>query len=85
MKDDPLADEPYSFKEMKDGRVHILHNNKPAVTLKGKAATRFSRRISATTPRDAQLAMAKATGQFRFGNERMGKQAGRGDPILPQG
>jgi len=38
--------------------------------LKDRAATKFLDRIEYLEMKDQQLAMAKETGQFKFGNER---------------
>lgn len=58
--------------ETKAGVVHIYCKGKLAKTLKGKEASKFSNRIDSANARDAQLLMARVTGQFKFGNERQG-------------
>ena len=66
----PLEDEPFSFVATKSQRVMIYARGKPAKTLKGQEARRFLDRVRMASPRQAQLLMARATGQFKFGNER---------------
>ncbi len=70
----PLAAEPFSYRLQKDGSVRIAHQGRVVTTLTGPAAARFLARVDAADPLTAQLAMAKATGQFKRGNER---RAGR--------
>ena len=69
-KDDPLAAEPFSYFVTKDNRLHIFCNGKLAKVLKDRAAMKFLDRIEYLETKDQQLAMAKETGQFKFGNER---------------
>ena len=71
--DNPLADEPFSYQETNDGRVQVFHKGRLAISLTGKEATRFLLKVETADARTAQLAMAKVTGQFKFGNERVGK------------
>ena len=73
-----MAEERFSYREVKDGRVQISCEGKIVKILTGKDAVRFLARIDSTDDRGAQLLMAKATGQFKFGNERMGKEKGKG-------
>jgi hypothetical protein len=73
--DNPLADSPFSFTETKTGSVLISHRGRVVKTLQGKSAQQFLARISGSSDADCQLRMAKITGQFKFGNERAGKQA----------
>jgi len=71
----PLADEPFSFTATKAGKVLITHHGKQAIILQGRAAQKFITTIESMTPAQAQLLMARATGQYKFGNERDGKAA----------
>ena len=66
---DPLADEPFDWTATKDGRVRLSHRGRLIVTLVGKKAERFLSRIEGVDSRRAQLLMAKATGNFKRGNE----------------
>ena len=67
---DPLDNEPFSYRQTKDGRVRIAHHGKVVTTLVGTLARKFVARIAIADQREAQLAMAKATGHFKHGNER---------------
>jgi hypothetical protein len=74
MKDhDALADQPFSYLETKDGRLQLFCRNKLASTLKGKQATSLPLRLQSSDAAQAQVLMARATGQFKFGNERVSK------------
>lgn len=50
--------------------VMISSNNRIVTTLKGKEARKFVMKIRSMDDTSQQLLMAKATGQFKFGNER---------------
>lgn len=65
-----LKGEPFSWRVTKNGTVFIAWHGKTVTTLKGKAAELFLARIARLDERGAQLAMAKATGHFKHGNER---------------
>jgi hypothetical protein len=60
----------FSFRVYKDGTVHIAFRGKVVTTLAGKEAARFLARVDGADTDQAQLAMAKATGNFKRGNER---------------
>lgn len=65
-----LADEPFSYRATKDGKLLIYWQGKLASTLKGNQAGKLLARLSSAGPADVQLALAKATGNFKRGNER---------------
>jgi hypothetical protein len=67
---DPLADQPFSFQARADGTIVIRYHAAPVTLLRGKAADRFSARVADADPAAAQQVMARATGQFKRGNER---------------
>ena len=68
--DDPLDKQPFSYQATRNGRVHVFHEGKLAKVLKHREAERLLTKIEHADPRQIQLALAKATGQFKFGNER---------------
>ena len=53
------------------GEVRIRHCGQHATTLRGRRAADFLEDVTAT---DAQLLMARVTGNYRHGNERMRRQ-----------
>jgi hypothetical protein len=74
---DPLIDEPFDFRETRDGLALISFRGKLVTTLAGKEATRFLNKAHGASPGEQQLLMAKATGHFKHGNERSGKLAAK--------
>ncbi|MCA9947585.1 MAG: hypothetical protein KC449_29095, partial [Anaerolineales bacterium] len=61
------------FREGKDQKVFIFWHGKQVKILKGKQAQKFLVKISGLAHKEAQLVMAKATGNFKRGNERQNK------------
>jgi hypothetical protein len=66
----------FSYSLVKDGTVRISHRHKHVVTLSGARAEAFRAALEEPDA-DEQLLMAKATGNFKRGNERMGKRSPR--------
>jgi hypothetical protein len=77
-KVDPLADEPFSFRAQKDGTIAISYRGAQVTLLRGSAADRFRGRIEGADAAQAQQLMARATGNFKRGNERRGAGPGSG-------
>jgi hypothetical protein len=65
-----LAEEVFTYKINKDNKVFIFWNSKQIMILKGSDSEKFLRRIKAADSKEAQLIMAKVTGNFKHGNER---------------
>ena len=66
-----LKAEPFSYR--RNGcEVVIAHEGKPVTTLRGESASRFLKRADTAEGKQLQLLMAKATGNFKRGNERRG-------------
>lgn len=57
--------------EARGAEVAIFHHGRRATLLKGSAAQRFLRAVENGDP---QQLMARATGNYKRGNERMGKE-----------
>lgn len=70
--DDPLAGEPFSFVGRADGTIVISYHGAPVTLLRGRAADRFMVRVADADAGSAQQLMARATGNFKRGNERRG-------------
>ena len=68
-----LDDEVFTYQESKDQKVFIFWHGKQVKILKGKQAQKFLAKISGLAHKEAQLVMAKATGNFKRGNERQNK------------
>jgi hypothetical protein len=60
----------FSYRVSKDGKVFIYWHGKQVTILKNPAAQEFISKITDLDDPQAQLAMAKATGNFKRGNER---------------
>jgi hypothetical protein len=60
----------FDWRATKDGQVFISHHGRDVTTLRGAAAERFLDRVRDADKREAQLVMARATGNFKRGNER---------------
>ena len=65
-----LSEEPFSYRRVKGGRVQLFCRHRIVETLAGAAATKFLTRVERASPEEAQLLMARATGNFKRGNER---------------
>ena len=74
-----IDDEAFDHAKRKDGTVVISHNGRPVTTLRGREAAKFARRIENLAGREAQLLMARATGNFKRGNERSGQDRNFGE------
>lgn len=74
--DELVTDAPFSYHGS-DDLVHIAYQGKTVTTLRGRDAVRFLDRVADADAATAQLAMAKATGNFKRGNERATKHRRR--------
>lgn len=70
-KHNRLAEEIFSYKVTKDNKVFIYWCGKQVTILVGKQRDKFLERIHGAEPLEEQLIMAKVTGNFKRGNERM--------------
>jgi len=59
----------FSYRESK-GKVFIFWYKKQVMILKGQQARKFIDKIAHLDGKEAQLVMAKITGNFKHGNER---------------
>lgn len=73
-KRDRLKEEPFSYKLSKDKKVFIFWHEKQVMILKGKESEKFLVKIERSDKIEAQLIMAKITGNFKHGNEKMNKE-----------
>ena len=60
----------FDYTATKDGKVLIRWHGKLVTTLKGEKARKFLAQVDGLDEREAQLVMAKVTGNFKHGNER---------------
>lgn len=69
-KRNKLDEEVFTYRINKDNKVFIFWNGKQIMILAGSESEKFMRRIKTADPKEAQLIMAKVTGNFKHGNER---------------
>jgi hypothetical protein len=61
----------FDWQATKDGRIRISWRGRVVTTLAGSRAARFLREVESASGEDeAQLLMARVTGNFKRGNER---------------
>ena len=61
----------FAFRVRKDGDVEISHHGRQATVLRGKDASAFVARVTACAQPEAQQLMARVTGNYWRGNERL--------------
>jgi hypothetical protein len=71
--DELIADEPFDYRATKSGLVYISYKGRTVTTLRGHESSRFLSKVESGNPKAVQLAMAKATGNFKHGAERVPK------------
>ena len=60
----------FSYQSTADGRVRIFHRYRLAATLARAAASKFLEKARTAGEEERQLLMAKATGNYKHGNEK---------------
>lgn len=60
----------FSYRASKDGQVFIAWRGRVVTTLAGRSADAFLGRVRDASEEQAQHVMARATGNFKHGNER---------------
>lgn len=70
-----LREEPFAYQIMKNGTVAINYRGKQIKIVKGTEAERLIARIKAVEDNiiEVQLLLAKITGNFKHGNEKISK------------
>ena len=61
----------FTFRECKSGEVQVLHRGALASTLRGAEAQEFLAEVSSCSPAELQQLMARITGNYKRGNERL--------------
>ena len=64
------ADLGFAWRPGKDGAVTIVRNGRMVTVLRGAAAGDFLAEVQGAAPGAAQQLMARATGNYKRGNER---------------
>lgn len=66
-----MSDLGFTYRERKGGVVELLHRGRLATTLRGVEAMDFLSEVQSLAASDAQQLMARLTGNFKRGNERV--------------
>ena len=69
-KHNRFDEQVFDYTATKAGLVLIYWYGKHVTTLKGEKARKFLANVDCLDEREAQLVMAKVTGNFKRGNER---------------
>ena len=72
-KRDRLKEEPFSYTVSKNNKIFIFWYEKQVMILKGKESEKFLAKVEKADTIESQLVMAKITGNFKHGNEKMNK------------
>lgn len=65
-----IDDGAFDYATRKNGTVVVSYYGRPITTLRGESAAQFAGRVVGLEEREAQLLMARVTGNFKRGNER---------------
>ncbi|MFC8732309.1 hypothetical protein ACFT5B_07620 [Luteimicrobium sp. NPDC057192] len=66
----PLDDDPFDYQVTQAGTVRVFRGGREVVTVAGRAAEKLVERLGVDDATDQQL-LARATGNYRRGNERL--------------
>ncbi len=69
-----LDEEVFTCRITKDKKVFIAWHGKQVTTLSGDKAESFIAEMQGAGGKNAQLIMAKVTGHFKHGNEKMNRR-----------
>jgi hypothetical protein len=67
---DPLAEDPFTYRVAKDGRVLIDRGARTITVVAGNAGKALASKLDGADADDVQQLLARATGNYRRGNER---------------
>lgn len=68
-----LADDPFTYQPTRDGRLRIARGAKVVMTLGGERTGKLLGALQAAAAEARQHLLARATGNYRRGNERPAK------------
>ena len=71
-----LSEEPFEYSILKDNKVQISFHHKTVMMLKGSAAMDLIKKLEKADGLEKQLILAKVTGNFKRGNEKISKKHG---------
>ena len=67
-----LDDDPFDWRVTKDGQVLVSRGGRVVTTVRGSAAAKLQGRLALASDDEAQHLLARATGNYKRGNERHG-------------
>ncbi|WP_034346383.1 hypothetical protein [Deinococcus misasensis] len=67
---DALKEHPFEFQVHSDGKLFVYHEGKHVRTYRDPQASKMLKQLEKASPEQQQLLLAKATGNFKRGNER---------------
>lgn len=67
-----LEDNPFDWRVTKDGQLLVSRGGRVVTTMRGSAAAKLLGRLGRVTDDEAQHLLARATGNYKRGNERHG-------------
>lgn len=70
-------DQPFEYKLLKDQKAQIYHKGKAIKIIFGKEYAKLLSNIEKNDDYALQLFMAKVTGQFKHGNEKIAKDSNK--------
>lgn len=65
-----LEDNPFDWRITKDGQLHVSRGGRVVTTIRGAAAAKLLGRLERAGEDEAQHLLARATGNYKRGNER---------------
>ncbi|MDN3919624.1 hypothetical protein [Roseateles violae] len=77
MKQPSDVDMGFSYRQRKNEVVELLHHGRLASLLRGRDALDFMARVQSAEPAEVQRLMARITGNYKRGNERLAASHGR--------
>jgi hypothetical protein len=66
-----LSDLGFVYRTLKNGDVQVMHRGALAATLRGSSAQEFLAEVEDCSHSEAQQVMARVTGNYKHGNERL--------------
>jgi hypothetical protein len=67
-----LEDDPFDWRATKDGQLLVSRGGRVVTTVRGAAAAKLLGRLERADDEETQHLLARATGNYKHGNERHG-------------
>lgn len=74
MSEEAARDLGFTWRRRQGETVEVCHRGRLASTLRGSDAIDFLAEVEACSPEDAQQLMARLTGNYKRGNERLARR-----------